>query len=84
MTSRISNRVRQATTHTLARASVFDDIAATTSCTQAADVARFAAEALRYHARIVLGDIGEGAEEWESEPLTTPVEVPAEPVKVPA
>lgn len=88
MTSNIRTRHANAARHCTA------ELARTITILEAADVAgvhpdaRYAFRAiaieLRRLSKIIAGDIGEGAEEWESEPITTPVEVPAEPEKVPA
>ena len=64
-----------------------DAIATTTTCDLARATAKSAAAMIRNHRRLTMGDIGEGQEEVEYEPLTVPavepVEVPAEPVPVP-
>lgn len=89
MTSHITNRVTNVARTMTRNAQTLEHHAPLMDCPKARGVMLAEALAWRQCARtllgdINLGDIGEGAEEWESEPLVTPVEVPAEPEKVPA
>lgn len=80
MTSNIRTRHAHAARHCA------HEMARTIAILEAADVegvhpdARYAFRAIALElqrlSKIILGDIGEGAEEWEIEPISTPAEIP--------